>query len=242
MHTSDVLRAEDFRYLRHAGREMIEEDFGSFCPSYDARDRVGIVSPRFEDGILGTGCAVLALTTAFYDVLRSHSQTFFDYPQHFAFVGTSVDMVMSGNAPVLWEDAPFGSVWGNLDVWPQSQWISSPMTAIGMLQKVFDIQISILFWPEDLKPEPGEPVLPGYVRRMLEARLHHVYYYRTADCDWMIEGRQPVVDIVGASLQHLPQTVTHVAERVRNGVYREILRSVPVSEWLRSMAACFEPS
>jgi hypothetical protein len=221
---------------------MIEEDFRSFCPSYDARDRVGVVSPRFEDGILRAGCAVLALTTAFYDVLRSRSQTFFDYPQHFAFIGTRDDMVVTGSTPVAWDDAPLGAAWGNLDVWPDSQWIRSPMTATGMLQKVFDTQISILFWPEDLTPESGEPVLPGYARRMLEARLHHVYYYRAAECNWTIEGRQPVIDMVGGSMRHLPQTVSRTVEGVDDDVRRESFREVPVSEWLHSMTACFESS
>ena len=80
MHTSKLLRASDFQYWRLAEDKRISIDFEGFCPDYHELDRVGVISPYIEDGILYTGDALLALTTAFYDVLRITRDRFLRLP------------------------------------------------------------------------------------------------------------------------------------------------------------------
>ena len=83
MHTSSILTASDFTY-RSITREQTEVcDFSAFCPAYNEQDRVGVVTLHPEDGIRHCGIALLAITTCFYDTLRSRYDEFFDYPQHF---------------------------------------------------------------------------------------------------------------------------------------------------------------
>src|SRR4051794_7821369 len=87
MHTSTRLCAGDFHYWRQAPTGAQAVHFAAFCPNYHYQDRVGVVSLALEQGVLETSYAILALTTAFYDCLRASHEHFFDYPQHFAFVG-----------------------------------------------------------------------------------------------------------------------------------------------------------
>ncbi len=85
MHTSQQLRSSHFEYRRPGADGRV--DFSAFCAQYHDQDRVCVVSPRLEDGVLHTAYALLALTTAFYDVQRATGSDFFIYPQHFAIIG-----------------------------------------------------------------------------------------------------------------------------------------------------------
>jgi len=135
------------------------------------------VSPCLADGIRYTGYALLALTTAFYDLLRARAVDFFDYPHHFAFLDINHAGVRTHAGRLVLDHAAIGSPWGGLDVWPGSNWIVGPGSASGMLKKVFDWQISCLFWPEDLCTGSDEPRFPSYIRRLLSTQLKTVYYY-----------------------------------------------------------------
>ena len=73
MHTSETLRSPHFRYWRMDAGGRARAGFNSFCADYHEQDRVGVVSPRLEDGVLGAGYALLALTTAFYDAQRARA-------------------------------------------------------------------------------------------------------------------------------------------------------------------------
>jgi hypothetical protein len=186
------------------------------------------------DGIRNTGHAVLALTTAFYDVMRSWGDDFFDYPQHLALLGAdekgfktraghrSLDNDFFDNAQhsallgadeegmktragrLALDDEIVGAAWGGLDVWPDSNWIPAPDTASGMLRKVFDLQINRLFWPENLKSGPDETAFPSYVRKLLTARLKTVYYYATTTPNLEVHVTQTVEDIVQKCIARLP--------------------------------------
>jgi len=179
MHTSEQLIASDFQFRQQTMQASRAVDFANFCPDYHARDRIGVVSPCLEDGVYHTSYALLALTTAFYDRLRSRFQIgeFFDYPQHFAFVGAIEQQILTRSAlqppttPHLWD------AWSWLDVWPHNKWITAPVTATGMIQCVFDYQINRLFWPRTLQPSADEAPLPAYVVKMLRTHLSTVYLY-----------------------------------------------------------------
>ena len=233
MHTSQALRSSHFEYrcTEASGRVA----FSSFCADYHEQDRVGVVSPHLEDGILHTGYALLALTTAFYDVQRAGGGDFFIYPQHFAIIGqgpptASPTRTETGRADqvgiatgagcldLTLDEAGIGGAWAWLDVWPASNWLTAPPTPTAMLKRVFDFHINRLFWPQDFTPkrpqaretesgETAERSLPDYARRILRTRLKSVYYYNTSAPTVEICADRPAVEIVQASLARLPAAV-----------------------------------
>jgi hypothetical protein len=252
MHTSKILRPTDFTYCSMAGQKSCTADLQTFCPGYHILDRVGVVSPCLEDGIRHTGYALLALTTAFYDVLRASTRDFYDYPQHFAFLDASPTGVQTHAGRLRLDHAAMGAPWGGLDVWPDSNWVTAPGTASGMLKKVFDWQISRLFWPEPLHVAADEPRFPLHVRRLLATRLKTVYYYNTTAPTIAIGVTAAVEELVHKSLQRLPALVSPTyATRpalscdgaATGGLpYVEGYRHVSVATFLETMADCFEPA
>ena len=250
MHTSKVLNATDFQYWSLPAQSQVAVEFSTFCPQYHTLDRVGIVSPTFEEGLRYTAYALLALATAFYDVLRAQSADFYDYPHHFAFLAVHPTGVRTRAGYLLLDHAAMGAPWGGLDVWPDSNWIAAPDSAAGMLKKVFDWQISRLFWPENIRAEEEGLRLPGHVRALLRTRLKTVYYYHTTAPTVAIQATQQVEDMVQRSLARLPnQTAAGQAAlpstcgplaAADRFPYYEQYRQVSVQEFLSAMDACFD--
>src|SRR5262245_48475221 len=199
MHTSTVLRSSDFRYLHRAGEQFVSTDFATLFPDYHVQDRAGVISRYLEDGLLHTGGALLALTTAFYDALRARGTAFFNYPQHFAILGGDGVEIQTRTGRLPRDAEVIGSAWGNLDVWPDSNWLTAPATGIGMLKAVFDHQINRLFWPEDLRPDASDALLPPHVRAILRSRLKSVFYYDSTSPTIEIHGSPPVQNLVRKS-------------------------------------------
>jgi hypothetical protein len=192
MHTSTRLAAADFCFTERTQSGVRSLSFAEFCPDYHELDRIGVVSLCVEDGVLHTGRALLALTTAFYDCHRARAGDFFDYPQHFAFVGADESGLCTRSGVSL-PDAPHQwDAWSWLDVWPAHKWVATPPTATTMLARVFDYQINRLFWPCELRPTPGEELLPDFVQKMLRTRLKAVYYYSTAT---PLENDEPIMEV-----------------------------------------------
>ncbi len=230
MHTSQALRSSHFEYRRPGADGRVA--FSAFCADYHDQDRVAVVSPRLEDGVLHTAYALLALTTAFYDVQRANGGDFFIYPQHFAIIGEhppgaaparppngSSDKIGiatgAGRLDLTLDEAGIGGAWAWLDVWPGGNWHTASQTPAAMLKKAFDLHINRLFWPQDYTPrsrpvqatengECADPPLPEYARKMLRTRLKSVYYYNTSAPTIEIIADQPAVDIVQFSLDKLP--------------------------------------
>lgn len=209
MHTSSRLTSADFTYQKSEGqKQATPQTFADFCADYHAQDRVGVVSPDLHDGVLCVGQSLLALTTAFYDYHRESGSNFFDYPQHFAFVGSdSVADPSKGWVP--W------TAWSKLDVWPDNKWITVAPTATSMLHALFDFQINRLFWPQNFWPAPDEDPLPDYAYRMLQTRLKSIYLYSQPDrvehansvsSNSVIEvsGSAAVKTLLQESIEHLP--------------------------------------
>ena len=241
MHTSKLLKTSDFQYWRLSQDERIPVDFAEFCPGYHELDRIGVISPRLEDGILYTGEVLLALTTAFYEVLRARETDFFDYPQHFAFIGAGEDTVHTRGERLPMDR--IGTGWGNLDVWPDSKWIPTPGSVAGMLKKVFDFQINRLLLPHGFKSGSDESLLPAYARKMLETRLKAVYYYNTPIPNVEVRGSQQVVDLVQRSIAEFPGIENEIEPTAQDnfpsaGRYQQ----VSVDEFLEDMAGCFDGS
>ena len=204
MHTSKVLRSWDFQYWRLEEDGPVREDFSALWPNYHELDRVGVVSPSLEDGVLGAGYALLALATAFYDVQRSRPDDFFTYAQHFALIGASEGGVLTQGGPMALDNAMPGASWGVLDVWPESNWHPAPRTVAGMLRKVFDLQISRLFWPEAFQPGGDEPRLPFPRPALLKSRLKAVTYYNAAVPNVEIRATGKAADFVRKGIAGLP--------------------------------------
>ena len=226
MHTSSILTASDFTYRSITRNQSEACDFSAFCPDYHEQDRVGVVTLHPEDGIRHCGIAMLAITTSFYDTLRSRYDEFFDYPQHFAIID-------AGPAP-QWE--PIGSAWGWIDVWPNTNWIASDGNAFDMLHQVFRYQINCLFWPENLPPNGSGNYLPGYARQLMSRRLKSVLYYHTENPTLEIQGTASALDIVSGSLERLGPTIG--SDRPPHCIQR--FRSLTPSEFLDDMTGCFD--
>jgi hypothetical protein len=210
MHTSTVLQATDFQYWQVAGQMSNQVDFATCFPRYHERDHVGVVTAYLEDGVCYTSYALLALTTAFYDVLRARSETFFDYPYHFALLGADASGVVTRRGHLALDLPGMGAPWAGLDVWPDSQWIQTGGTAVDMLRTVFARHLNHVFWPEGLRsiPTPTSARLPAHARNLLHTRLKSVYYYNTSDPNTEIRVTPTVETMVQQkSLARLPQTL-----------------------------------
>ncbi len=252
MHTSHLLKSVDFQYWQKEQAALVQADFDGCFPDYHRMDRIGVVSPHLEDGVFHVPYALLALTTKFYDGLRARGGAFFDYPHHFAFCDVTAEGVATqhGRFRLDNDKEAWGGPWSGLDVWPKSQWIPASNTVEGMLQGVFDRQITYLFWPERLMPSAGIEPFPVYVKPLLEARLKAVYYYHASDPDVEIHVNQTVEGLVREkSFTRLPESVRDAVLAQRNDAltastaspypYVERYRRVSVDVFLADMAPCF---
>jgi hypothetical protein len=248
MHTSHILTSGDFQYWRKEQGALVPTDFDACFPDYQRADRIGVVSPRLEDGVLHTRYALLAATTTFYDGLRARGGEFFDYPYHFAFCDMTAESVATRCGRQLLDATTFGA-WSGLDVWPESQWIRASGRVEGMLRQVFAWQINCLFWPEHFMPAAHVEPLPAYTQSLLAARLKTVYYYDAAHPDVEIHVNETVEDLVREkSLCRLPERVreavsTQLATPVASSresrfPFVERHRRVSVDDFLSDMAPC----
>ena len=250
MHTSQVLSAGDFEFWQRGDNGLGRVPFESFCPDYHEADRTGVVSPFLEDGILHTSHAILALTTAFYDAWRARTDDFFIYPQHFAILDISADGVNTGSGRLRLDRDRLGWPWGNLDVWPDSQWVPSDGSVYGALKSAFDLHINRLFWPESFVPGEGEDRLPEYAFKIMRTRLKAVYLYRTGDPNVEIRGNSKAKEVAEQSVWRLSQLEGLSAEHLQvadreeeSGTeHRQIERynRVEPEQFLDDVGVCFE--
>ena len=246
MHTSRILNATDFQYWHEDGLAGKSMDFATFCPHYHATDRIGVVSPQLEDGIFHASYAVLSLATQFYDECRRQAESFFNYPNHFAFLAVSKEGISVQHQRLQLELNEMGSAWAGLDIWPDSNWIQTPDDVTGMLKKVFDWQISRLFWPYSLTASPNTDQLPLHVWRLLRTRLQTVYYYQSPTPTHAIRGTQIVETLRQRSADRLPVEAqatapTRQRDSTAEGMYpyMECYQQVSVDTFLTDMASCF---
>ena len=222
MHTSAVLAAADFRFRGPDGADLAFDDF---FPGYHIQDRLAVVvCRRAERAVARAGPALLATTTAFYDVLRSRGQAFFDYPLHFAFLALGSQG----------EDV-HGAPWSNLDVWPETQWVPAPATATGMLREVYRHQIHRLLWPADLKWSRGDDgCLPDHARRLLGSRLKSVHTYGSDDRTIELTISDRAAGLVEKSLRQVPG-LQGDSDLPRSAGYCRL----ETDQFLADMAGCF---
>jgi len=242
VHTSDRLSQDDFSY-RLSGPDGYEKKcFADLFPDYHPLDRTGIISPCLEDGILHAPSIILGLTTAFYDHLRALSDDFFNYPQHFSFIGGCHEKVNTGSGPMVLERDQIGEAWGCLDVWPGTNWIIHPARSENMLDQIYRYQINRVFWPASLRPDNVQKKLPPLVDRFLRNRLKSVWYYNPDDADVEILLSDTASHFVQESIDRLPPSIALdiiASPGEPAGLVENQFRMVDPGEFLDDMGSCF---
>jgi hypothetical protein len=196
MHTSDVLRTHHFRVTDGRGQAA------TLAARLAAADRLGVVSPRYEDAIVGASAAILAFVTAFYDLQRAKQQEtgrpFFVYADYYVFLfGTDGEVRgQAGPAPL---EGAVSSAYGWLDVWPEEKWVV--VRDVGELwAQVGARRVTHLLLPAHPATDLG--AIPAAVAQGLKA----VYRYLLPD-------EQATGDVLRIDLAEQPRAV--VAEVVR---------------------------
>ena len=242
MHTSERIAQSDFVYRRLSGSETDIQSFADTYPDYHPQDRVGLVSPRLEDGIFGAAAAVLSLATGFYDCLRSKAEPFFNYPQHLVFIGGQGSSVLTRKGDFNLTVEEWGGPWGWLDVWPETNWHLCPATPVSMLDAVYRHQVNRVFWPASFQPEVVDRPLKDYARRLLSSRLKSVWYYDSPEADVEVRASEPAADIIRESLERLSRLgldETSRGEIASRQWSNNRFKAVEPEAFLKDMAICF---
>lgn len=222
MHTSKVLRSHHFRVVDDT------EAVVNLTAGLSTRDRLGIVSPRYEDGILGASAAILTFVTAFYDLQRAQEaatgQPFFIYADYFAFLFAD-DGGVRGQAQPARLESGVSAAYGELDVWPTEKWV--------VVQDVDDLwtqvqarQITHLLLPArqaiDLGPVPA-PVM---------AQVKATYHY-------LLPGEQGTGPTLRIALA--PEALEVVAEAIRALPPESPAHVAPLTPYQRLIADAESP-
>lgn len=223
MHSSKELSSAMFAFTV-AGQPA---SFAEVFPGFDGRDRLGIVS-RSPGGALGASALILAAITAFYDLERARSTTFFRYPDYFLFhVGTPV--------------GPYGM----LDIWPDHKEVAVPVgDPEALLRAINDRAITRLLI------EDGTPGVAAFAPATLgSVGLRDALVYapdgvvQGADVEVtgnavaeryvtdVIDGAGPLTDDARAQLR------ARRAELLRSGVPIESFRRISIEEALALLAS-----
>tara|TARA_Y100000588_G_scaffold334145_1_gene373444 strand:- start:293 stop:1051 length:759 start_codon:yes stop_codon:yes gene_type:complete len=246
MHTSTLIKTEDFEYFQrgHDGEPFVTCEFDACFPNYHDQDRVGVVSMPFENAPLYTGFALLACGNAFYDAHRARGGVFFDYPQHYFFyecddegLNTSV-----GRRHVAKDER--GCV-GHLDVWPENKRVATPPGVLAMITMAFDYNINRLFWPYGYGLDKVDKKLPWYFRSMMRTRMKSVYYYNSPLPNMQIRGTASPEKLVWETIGQLSRVTDPPPDRDGPGAIAhdtEAYEQVSVDDFLDSIDSAFEPT
>ncbi len=178
MHTTETLLPQHFRCSTPGAPPGRPGDLEPLFPGFHDRDRVGVVSPRPLDGIAGAGCAVLAAVTAFYESRRGELSSSPVYPEFFAFHEAG---------------APGADAWGELDVWPASQWIATDGTPDALVAAARSRGVTRLLWPAGL-------ALPTGAR----ASFRSVVLYGAGAMGVELHAEAPVEELIQVGLTRVP--------------------------------------
>src|SRR5262245_4795434 len=120
MHTSTILHSDQFQ-VRDADGQSV-----SLAEGLQTDDRLGIISPCYEDGITGAGAAILLFVTAYYDLQRQRQQEtgedFFIYADYYVFLFAEGANLRGAASPAPLAGA-VSSAYGWLDIWPDEKWV-----------------------------------------------------------------------------------------------------------------------
>lgn len=242
MHTSERITQADFAYRRRQDSKSEVLSFSDAYPDYHPQDRVGLVSPRLEDGVFGLAGAVLGLATGFYDCLRSKGGEFFNYPQHHVFIGGRAGRVHTRNGDRDLSIPEMGSAWGWLDVWPETNWHLCPATPVRMLEAVFRHQVNRVYWPVSFMPGDVHQPLSHYAYKLLRGRLKSVWYYGCEVGNLEVRASGAAADVIRESLERLPRggakSYNEVDKAARPCNVNQF-KAVEPQAFLEDMSICF---
>lgn len=193
MHSSKELASEMFAFSI-GGRPG---SLAGVFPGFDGRDRLGIVA-RSPGGALGASALIMATITAFYDLERARSQTFFRYPDYFVFhVGTAV-----------------GS-YAMLDIYPDHKEVAVPAgDPEALLRAINDRAITRLLIEE---ASPGTPDFGRATRASVGLRdaLAYAPDGRGRDADVTVRGNAAVERYVEAVIAGMSPLAEEARARLR---------------------------
>lgn len=230
MHTSAEIDLTGFVF--RSAQQRSDKGFSALCADYHSRDRSAVISTYWEEGILGAGRSLLAMTAFFYQSLRANDTPFFDYPQHFVLLGAQEGNICRRQHRSALSKAEATAPWSALDVWPESQWRFCVPEPSVLLYEIFALQINRLFWPESLIASADQSTLPSHVRKLLRARLQSVYYYDATDPDLEISTAHVADDFWRKSIAPLGAAPIDIEPADR-------LRCVTPEQFLSDFASCF---
>lgn len=206
MHTRDHIDSTDFTFLRTENGTEIPCRFEELFADYHELDRIAFVSPTLAQGVRDAGASILAFSSQFYSSRFKGGKEIIDYPHHFAILGAGPKGVHSKIGEISLDDDPIRPVWGNLDVWPQSNWITSPANTADFLEAIFNLQINRVFWPAALTPERPTRKLPNYMHDIMLHRIKSVTFYKSTRANFIITGSKNASNLIAKSLQALPMS------------------------------------
>ena len=167
MHTSAILRSDHFHSVDDSGAPI------ALTGDLRREDRLGIISPRYEDALLGASGVILAFVTAFYDLQRAGQaetgEPFFIYPDYYAFFLGESDAV-HGQTETAALGQGVSDAYGWLDIWPEEKWIVSQDSG-ALWAQVASHNITRLLVPSD----PGNAL--GAVPAAVRLAAKDVYRY-----------------------------------------------------------------
>jgi len=200
MHTSAILRSDHFRIADDSGTPI------ALTGGLRREDRLGIISPRYEDALLGASGVILAFVTAFYDLQRAWQaetgEPFFIYPDYYVFFLGERDAVHGQTETAALGHGVSGA-YGWLDIWPEEKWIVSQDSG-ALWAQVASHKITRLLVPID--PSNTLGTVPDAVR--LAAK--DVYRYlpgreSAVGADHIrVELARAPIEIIGQALAYLP--------------------------------------
>jgi hypothetical protein len=247
MHTSRVLQSNHFTFAhRNAADGWQPATFDAFCPGWHPQDRIAVVAPVYEPAVLATGGVMLALATRFYDYQRSTGREFFNYPSHFAFMGSDAGRIVTSEGPMEADEATYSGPWSQLDTWPANRWHRTAPRMAAMLKLVFDLQIDRVFWPADFFDEPGEgdAKLIAHAAPMLRTHLKQVWLYGASEPTWRVNVDQGAAAMLQSSFQLVPtwspqQARDHVTARTTGGNQPATFAEMPVDTFVERVSLAF---
>ena len=210
MHTTESLVTGHFAYVRpgHGGA-----GFSDFFPGFAGDEKLGVVSPRPLDGVLGAGYALLACVTDFYERRREGLAANPVYPDYFCFLGPEQPGPDGpADSSGVKREARVGQ-WGNLDIWPATQWVQTDGSANAFGQAALDRGVTHLFWPGTLSP--GH--LPDATRLAALRQLRSVLVYGSDTPNAEIQVDEEAEDMIRRSVLRMPGLTAEQQEAFRAG-------------------------
>ena len=200
MHTTNQLTAAGFS-VTAIDASARSHHFEDVLHDWQPTDRMAVVSPDPTGGIHGCGLIVLAITTCFYEAQRARNERFFVYPLYFALLGLDDGCL----EPDAQQRASVAEAWGNLDVWPDSNWRWAPRHVDSMLEQAAAHRVNHLLWPASFgmqshqRDDRNESAACDAARR-LRASLRTVLLYDTSSPTYIVHGSEAAKKLVNQSL------------------------------------------